>query len=85
MIAMIFEYTLDPDDRAIREEYLRESARLREPLPGVDGLPWAAACSPATGCGWPRSSATTARTTETRRRLTAVAYTADERGTSCMT
>ncbi|HZE30147.1 MAG TPA: antibiotic biosynthesis monooxygenase [Actinoallomurus sp.] len=35
---MIFEFSLDPDDRAIREEYLQESARLRELLPGVDGF-----------------------------------------------
>jgi heme-degrading monooxygenase HmoA len=35
---MIFEFSLDPDDRAINEEYMRESARLRELLPDVDGF-----------------------------------------------
>ena len=35
---MIFEFSLDPDDRAIREEYSQESARLRELLPGIDGF-----------------------------------------------
>lgn len=38
MIAMIFEYRLDPDDEAAYRDYLVESARLRELLPGLDGF-----------------------------------------------
>ncbi|MFI5842464.1 antibiotic biosynthesis monooxygenase family protein [Catenuloplanes sp. NPDC051500] len=38
MIAMIFEFWFDPDDPARYQEYLAESARLRELLPGVAGL-----------------------------------------------
>ena len=38
MIAMIFEFWFDPADEAVYQEYLRESARLRELLPGVDGF-----------------------------------------------
>lgn len=38
MIAMIFEFWFDPDDRATYEEYLAESAKLRELLPAVDGF-----------------------------------------------
>jgi heme-degrading monooxygenase HmoA len=35
---MIFEYWFDPADEAAYQEYLQESARLRELLPGVDGF-----------------------------------------------
>lgn len=38
VIAMIFEYWFDPADEAAYQEYLRESARLRELLPGQDGF-----------------------------------------------
>jgi heme-degrading monooxygenase HmoA len=38
VIAMIFEYQFDPADEAVYQEYLRESARLRELLPGLDGF-----------------------------------------------
>lgn len=35
---MIFEYWFDPADDAAYQEYLAESSRLRELLPGVDGF-----------------------------------------------
>jgi heme-degrading monooxygenase HmoA len=35
---MIFEYRFDPDDDTTYQEYLAESARLRELLPEVDGF-----------------------------------------------
>jgi heme-degrading monooxygenase HmoA len=35
---MIVEFGIDPDDRAAQEAYARESARLRELLPEVDGF-----------------------------------------------
>lgn len=35
---MIFEFWFDPADEAVYQEYLRESSRLRELLPGVDGF-----------------------------------------------
>jgi heme-degrading monooxygenase HmoA len=35
---MIFEYRFDPDDDAAYQEYLAESARLRELLPTIDGF-----------------------------------------------
>jgi heme-degrading monooxygenase HmoA len=35
---MIFEYWFDPADEAAYQEYLRESARLRELLPSLDGF-----------------------------------------------
>lgn len=35
---MIFEYWFDPDDDEAYQEYLEESARLRELLPSVDGF-----------------------------------------------
>ena len=38
MIAMIFEYWFDPADEAAYQEYLRESARLRELLPQQEGF-----------------------------------------------
>jgi heme-degrading monooxygenase HmoA len=38
MIAMIFDFALDPDDPAAREEYAALSAELRELAPRVDGF-----------------------------------------------
>lgn len=35
---MIFEYWFDPSDDAAYREYLEESSRLRQLLPGVDGF-----------------------------------------------
>jgi heme-degrading monooxygenase HmoA len=35
---MIFEFCFDPGDEAAYREYLEESARLRELLPGLDGF-----------------------------------------------
>jgi heme-degrading monooxygenase HmoA len=35
---MIFEYRFDPDDEATFQDYLAESARLRELLPELDGF-----------------------------------------------
>ena len=37
-MVMIFEFWFDPADEAAYQEYLRESARLRELLPSVDGF-----------------------------------------------
>jgi heme-degrading monooxygenase HmoA len=38
VIAMIFEFSLDPDDPAAGQEYADESARMRELAPEVDGF-----------------------------------------------
>lgn len=38
MIAMIFEYHLDPDRPEIHEEYLAESARVRDVVAGLEGF-----------------------------------------------
>lgn len=38
MIAMIFEFWFDASDPARYEEYLAESAALRDLLPGLDGF-----------------------------------------------
>jgi heme-degrading monooxygenase HmoA len=38
MIAMIFEYSIDPDDAAAYQDYAAESARLRALLPALDGF-----------------------------------------------
>ncbi len=35
---MIFEFSIDPDDRAAGEEYARQSAHLRELAADVDGF-----------------------------------------------
>ncbi|MEU1629467.1 antibiotic biosynthesis monooxygenase [Streptomyces sp. NPDC020096] len=35
---MIFEFSLDPDDRAAHDEYANESARLRELVADADGF-----------------------------------------------
>ena len=35
---MIFEFWFDPADEAVYQEYLHESARLRDLLPHVDGF-----------------------------------------------
>jgi heme-degrading monooxygenase HmoA len=38
MIAMIFEFSFDPDDTAAYEEYLAEAGELRALLPGLTGF-----------------------------------------------
>jgi hypothetical protein len=38
VIAMIFEYWFDPAGNTAYQEYLEEPSRLREMLPGVEGV-----------------------------------------------
>lgn len=38
MIAMIFEFWMNPDDDVVLDEYQAESGKLRELLPGIDGF-----------------------------------------------